>query len=164
MECSSAGGPDNTYQWQVNGSDITGATSPTLSLLNVQASTGGMYTCVVSNAAGTDDASTFLYISPYFVVQPTNTLTSSGSLTSFTCEAEAFPHPNYQWWRVDGEPIRCEIIFITSTLVIESAAFGDEGDYYCNVTSLGVTVQSIVATLSGMTTVKYLMFLISIFL
>ena len=48
-----------TYQWQLNGADIypppagvSGATSNTLTIANVQESNEGLYRCVVTNAAG----------------------------------------------------------------------------------------------------------------
>ena len=148
--CGSTGGPNNAYQWQVNGSDIENETSQTLQLSNVNASTGGMYTCVVSNAAGSDSASTFLYVSPYFVIQPIHRQAESGSTVSLSCEAEAFPAPEYQWWHVNGEPIRCEIISDSQVLVFDPVEFGDEGDYYCNASSIGMTTQSTVVTLTGM--------------
>jgi hypothetical protein len=40
------------YQWQKNGTNISGATSATLTLSNVQPGNSGQYTVVVSNAAG----------------------------------------------------------------------------------------------------------------
>ena len=126
LECSSDGGPNNTYQWQVNSSDITGQTSPVLMIPNVEASNGGMYTCVVSNAAGSDDASTFLFVSPYFTTQPVDTLTDYGSSITLLCEAEAFPSPDYQWGRADGVPIRGGITNYTNMLIIDFVMFGDE--------------------------------------
>ena len=48
-----------TYQWQQNGANIdpppagvSGATTNTLTIANVQESSEGLYRCVVSNAAG----------------------------------------------------------------------------------------------------------------
>ena len=41
-----------TYQWQLNGTDLSGATTDTLTINNVQESDEGMYRCVVTNAAG----------------------------------------------------------------------------------------------------------------
>ncbi|MEO5958395.1 MAG: immunoglobulin domain-containing protein, partial [Opitutaceae bacterium] len=47
---SASGSP--TYRWQRNGLDITGATSATLNLTNVQPATAGIYNVIVANAAG----------------------------------------------------------------------------------------------------------------
>lgn len=41
------------YQWQKNGTAITGATDPTLTLVNVQLSDAASYLCVVTNIIGT---------------------------------------------------------------------------------------------------------------
>jgi len=41
-----------TYRWRFNGTDIVGATSPTLSLNNVQPPQAGSYSVVITNAAG----------------------------------------------------------------------------------------------------------------
>ena len=70
--CTSVGGPDNTYQWQANDTNTQGETMENLTLTNVDASTGGIYTCVVTNAAGSDFDSTFLCIAPYFTTEPVN--------------------------------------------------------------------------------------------
>lgn len=149
LECSSEGGPNNTYQWRFNDTDIDGATLPVLMLTNVTASSGGIYTCVASNVAGSDSASTFLYISPYFITEPMDTQTSNEASASLMCEAGAFPSPEYQWGRVDEELIRYEITTNTRILTFNPVMFGDEGGYYCTASSLGVTIQSLDAILSG---------------
>ena len=133
--CTSQGGPNNTYQWQANDTDISGETMETLTLTNVNASTGGMYTCVVNNAAGSDSDSTFLFIAPYFITEPVEHLTANGSTITLQCVAEAFPSPSYQWARTDGMPIRPELLSDTNVFVFNPVLFGDEGDYYCNATS-----------------------------
>lgn len=133
----------------MNGSDITGEFSSTLLLPNLLASNGGLYTCVVTNEAGSDEFSSFLYISPYFTTQPTDTLTSIGASIALVCEAEAFPSPSYQWLRMDGQPIQAEIVNDTNMLVIPSVMFGDEGDYYCNASSLNDVIRSQDATITS---------------
>ena len=50
---TAAGSPPLQYQWLFNGSDLPGATSATLQLMNVQADDIGIYEVVVTNAAGT---------------------------------------------------------------------------------------------------------------
>jgi sugar lactone lactonase YvrE len=47
-----SGIPTPTYQWALNGAAISGATSDTLSLSNVQSSSAGNYTVTVSNTEG----------------------------------------------------------------------------------------------------------------
>ena len=49
---TASGGTGLTYQWQFNGTNIIGATSPTFSLANISATNGGAYRVVVSNDTG----------------------------------------------------------------------------------------------------------------
>lgn len=48
-----ATGLDLSYQWQHDGQNLPGATSPTLNLARIQDSDGGNYQAIISNAAGT---------------------------------------------------------------------------------------------------------------
>ena len=150
LSCSSAGGPDNLYQWQVNSTNIQGETFHELVLQAVNASTGGLYTCVVTNAAGNDSASTYLFIAPYFISQPVNRNTANGSSVTLQCVAEAFPSPDYLWARTDGQPVREELLINASTLVFNPVLFSDEGDYYCNVTSRDEVARTLDATIASM--------------
>ena len=50
--CGGMGGPDNTFQWSRNGQDLSGETSPSLTITNITASAEGNYSCEVSNRAG----------------------------------------------------------------------------------------------------------------
>lgn len=147
LRCTSTGGPDNTYQWQFNGSNIIGETSQILMLSNVLASTGGIYGCLVTNEAGTDNPTTFVFISIYLVSQPMDV--TSGSSASLVCGFEAFPYPDFQWERIDGQDIRDEVTSNTRTLAFDPMMLGDEGAYRCSASSLGVTVQSQSATITG---------------
>ena len=129
--CISLGGPSNAYQWQANDTNNPGETTENLTLPGVNASNGGMYTCVVTNAAGNDSDSTFLFIAPYFISQPVDEETTNGSSVTFQCVAEAFPSPSYQWARTDGEPVRADLATRESSFIFDPTLFGDEGDYYC---------------------------------
>ena len=42
-----------TYQWQLNGANISGATNATLNLTNLPLTSAGTYQCVASNGFGT---------------------------------------------------------------------------------------------------------------
>ena len=116
----------------------------------MQAVNGSIYTCVVSNAAGSDSSSTFVYISPHFVTQPMSMSVDNGTSIGLLCEVEAFPNPSIQWWRVDGEPIRDGIVTDTQILFIDPVLFGDEGEYYCNASSLDTIIRSESATITSM--------------
>ena len=159
--CTSLGGPGNTYQWQANNTDIPGETMGTLSLADVDASTGGMYTCVVTNVAGMDADSTYIFIAPYFIIQPVNQEVNNGSLISLLCLAEAFPSPTYIWARTDGLEVREELVNNASTLTFDPALFGDEGIYYCNATSREEIERSQDATLTGGPFIKAYIYIVT---
>ena len=149
--CSASGGPDNMFQWQKNGADLRGEKQTTLQLTLVSAADGGEYTCVVSNSAGSDSTSTTLYIRPYFHVQPISMRTEVGQNAFFTCEAEAFPEPTFEWFRADSEEFGVNVTGMnTSTLMFTPVQFGDEGDYYCTATSNGtIRTNSSTVTFTG---------------
>ena len=149
LNCLAIGGPDIVYQWQGNGTVISIETSSTLMFSNINASTGGQYSCVVSNSAGYDSASTFVFISPYFITQPEDKEAHNGLNIILMCEAEAFPTPQYQWVRVD-RPINDAVLGVRSTLLsFMPFMYGDEGSYFCNALSGGVNTQSTMAILRG---------------
>jgi hypothetical protein len=50
---AAGGSPAPTYQWQVNGANISGATEPTLLIVGASSADAGSYACVAANAAGT---------------------------------------------------------------------------------------------------------------
>ena len=60
-----SGSPPFTYQWQLNGANLLGANSATYSIFQVQQSSVGSYTVVVTNAAGSiTSAAASLTIAP----------------------------------------------------------------------------------------------------
>ena len=51
--CSALGGPSNTFHWTKAGEDVV-ISGYKLSIVDIAASDGGMYVCVVENPAGND--------------------------------------------------------------------------------------------------------------
>ena len=156
LTCNSMGGPGNDFGWLFNEKQLgrssisVNDSSSTLTLSNVTASTGGEYSCVVTNRAGNNTASTFVFISPYMVTQPVNTEGSNGSAINLACRAEAFPEPDYQWRRVDGKEISDKLMGVNSmSLLFNPLLFGDEGEYYCAVTSRNISIGSDTAIITG---------------
>ena len=152
LMCNSTRGENITFQWQMNGLNITGETAPDLTLSDLSLMDGGNYTCVVTNDHGSDSITTSLFINPNFITQPTDIFLDSGSFAFLRCVAEASPDPTYQWGRVDGGEIRNGITNDTSILTFDPVEFGDEGEYYCNVSSQHTTeviIRSMEATITG---------------
>ena len=149
LVCTSSGGPNNTYQWLENGENLHGRNSDTLTLPNVTASTGGIYTCMVSNIAGSNNASTFVFIFPYFINQPHNDEVSVGSSVLLICDAASFPSPDYLWQRSDGQNISNRIVTNERNLSISSVKYGDEGGYFCTASAREDSVASNIAIVTG---------------
>ena len=147
LTCIMKGGPDNTFQWNFNGEELDSETSSDLTLLNVTAENGGAYTCNVTNVAGSDTYTTYVFISPMITMNPVNVTTTMGTdEVSFNCSATAFPEPSFVW-RKEGDTVT--EYSNTSTLTIGPVMFGDEGQYYCVAMSNDLMVESEQATLFG---------------
>ena len=156
LTCSASGGPNNVFQWQKDGADLLGENQFTLQLTDVNATDGGEYTCVVSNAAGNDSTSTTLYIRLYFAFQPMNIRTETGENRMLNCGAEAFPEPAIEWFRADSEGFGVNVTGMnTNSLMFSPVQFGDEGDYYCTATSNGTSANSSTVTLTGKDSLLY---------
>lgn len=124
------GGPDNSFQWKINGTIVSNDSD--FNLIAIDSSYGGSYTCTVSNAAGNDSASTTLYVAPYIVTPLENqTLTINGSNVIISCSATGFPIPSISWFNSLGLEIST-----TSLLQFNPISFGDEGVYYCMAKSV----------------------------
>ena len=133
--------------------DINVSTSRYLDIMAVDATEhGGEYDCIVSNEAGIGRATAILYVEPYFTLQPVDVLANIGETVTFTCMAESFPYPSYQWQK------RQESVFVNilneddNTLTIDVSS-DSHGVYHCAATNviLGreLTVTSSPAILHG---------------
>ena len=147
--CSARGGPDNTFQWLRNGTELVNETSERLFIPAIIFMDGNEYTCVVSNAAGNESVSTFLFVNPEIMLNPMDMNATNDSFIIILCDAEAFPLPEFQWVHIGGD-IGSNILGAdTNKLVFNPVLFGDEGDYFCNATSNGISVTSESATITG---------------
>ena len=150
------------FQWMLvrepsmslsSGEDLAISSSDSYSVLtisNVNATQhGGVYRCVVSNAAGNDSDNGTLNVRPVITVQPAETLlTSNGSIEQLQCVIDAFPAPEYQWVMIEDDII-IETISNTSILMLNPVMFGDEGTYQCMAVSLGIQVNSTLSLVTG---------------
>ena len=126
----------------------------TLILNNVTGSSGGVYSCIVSNPAGRALENLTLSIFPYFVLEPQDGGGEDGENVTLQCVAGGFPEPQYQWFRQN-------LMSVGSTSELEFAPlrFGDEGLYSCEVTSGEHNITSDIVTLWGKSRVMLTYFL-----
>jgi len=131
FNCSVQGGPNITYQWQRNEIDLPDETLDDLIIPDVGVEDGGNYTCIVRNAAGSDNSTSMLLVVPTITIQPVDQQVVNGSTASFTCEAESFPDPEYTWEKYNDENGSFNSITSGSVLQFIPATFGNEGTYRC---------------------------------
>ena len=145
LNCSALGGPNNIYVWMKNEMIIGNGT--TLVVTDINASSGGNYTCLVSNAAGNGSASTTLYVAPYIVTPlEEQTLTTNASNVNINCNAAGFPNPTVNWIDISTNMQ----VSNQSLLQFSPVIFGDEGIYRCLAT---VEINGVTFTATNVTTV-----------
>jgi len=88
-----------TYQWQLDGTNLPGATGNPLVLSNVAMSQAGRYSVVVSNSAGTVTSSNALLTVIPLVINssPQSQTVFAGSTVNFGVSCESLLPLNYQW-------------------------------------------------------------------
>ena len=101
---------------------------------------GGGYDCLVINKAGAERNTTILYVRPIITEQPDDQYVDDGKTVTFSCRADSFPAPEYQWEMMDKttrifEPIENAT---DSTFTISSISYNDYGNYRCVATANGI--------------------------
>ena len=103
-----------------------------MEIINVDASSGGEYTCTVNNTAGSGSNTAFFYVAPYIVTPLQDiTLTTSGDFVNINCDPTGYPSPFVEWVDMNDT-----IVSNTSLLQFSPVTFGDEGHYRCVVTAV----------------------------
>ncbi|OHE89066.1 MAG: hypothetical protein A3G75_16625 [Verrucomicrobia bacterium RIFCSPLOWO2_12_FULL_64_8] len=136
-----------TYQWKKDGTNISGATSSSYSITNVQTSHAGNYTVVVTNSAGSATSNTAtLTVNglPTFTTQPTSQTVVPGANVSFSVVTAGSPAPTYQW-KKDGSNISGAT---ATTLNLTNVQTSDAGDYTVVATNSFGSVTSNTAVLA----------------
>lgn len=102
MSAGVVGAPPLSCQWQLNGTNVEGATNVLLNLTNLQPANAGSYVLAVTNNLGFAISSnatlTVIAIPPTITLQPTNQTVIAGSNVTFVAAVGAGPIPmTYQW-------------------------------------------------------------------
>jgi hypothetical protein len=132
LAVTAAGTAPLTYQWYLNGTAITGATSSSYSKTpSWGASDGGVYKVVVTNAAGSDSSKTTVTInSSISTPLAATTYVAQGSATPLTIVASGTPPITYQWY-YNGTAITSA----TNASYFKTWGAGDGGVYKIVVTN-----------------------------
>jgi hypothetical protein len=150
------------YQWYynglplTNGGNISGATSYTLNVANVQTNNNGVYWVSVTNYFSgelSSNAMLTVYNPAQIVTQPANAGILLGSNASFTASATGTAI-GYQWY-FDGTPLTDNghvTGSATLTLSITNVGNSDGGDYQMLVTNILSSAMSRRATLTPLAT------------
>jgi hypothetical protein len=137
-----SGNPTPTVQWQVSidgGStftDIAGATSTTLTLINTTASQNGtVYRAVFTNSVGSATSATAVLTvryAPIVTANPTNQSVVHGQSVSFTAAAAGNPTPTVRWQvSIDGGSTFTNISGATgTTLTLNNTSTSQNGYQY----------------------------------
>ncbi len=144
---TAAGTAPLTYQWRKNGAAIVGATSATYTVGNAQPSSSGVYSVVVTNAAGTvtsANAELIVNTVPFFASQPRSQSALAGSVVTFEVSATGSASFTYQW-RKNG----VAIVGATSpVLTLNGVTAADSASYDVVVTNVLGSVTSSLALLN----------------
>lgn len=144
---AATGSPSPTYQWQFNGTNLSGQTSSTLSLTGVTPSQAGNYAVVVTNVAGSVTSSTAaltVNVPPSITTQPVAQTVNTGGSASFSVVATGTPSPSYQWM-FNGANLSGQT---SSTLTLTGVTLAQAGNYSVAVSNVAGSTTSSQVTLT----------------
>ena len=136
-----------SYQWRKDGAAISGATSATLSLSNVQSATVGSYSVMVTNNAGfvaSNAVALSVNVPPAILLQPSSQGVTTGAVATFTVSASGTAPFSYQW-RKDGIAVSGAT---NGILAVTGVSSTDVGSYSVTVTNAAGSISSNGATLT----------------
>ncbi len=140
LSVAASGATPLNYSWLHAGSVIAGATNSTLTITNLQTSSIGPYTVLVSNLVSEDSAQatvSLIYL-PEITNQPASQCVRPGSDVTFTCAASSSAPVTYQW-HVGS------VVFPATTntcLTLTNVQMSEAGNYVCVVSNEAGTVTS----------------------
>ncbi len=145
-----AGSIPLTFQWQVNGLPIAGATLATLTLPSIKVSDAGNYSVVVSNPFGSKASiSVPLTVSatpfaPIFQFNPSPVSVTIGGTASLSVGVVGSPPLSYQWFK-SGVPLSGAN---STSLTFANAQPADAGVFSVSISNSAGTVTSSTATVT----------------
>ncbi len=136
-----------TYQWTFNGTNISGATASSYTVVNAQSGNVGNYAAVVSNLGGSVTSATAtlaLNSPPTITTQPASQTVNQGATATFNVVATGAAPLSYQW-KFNGANISGATAASYSK---SNAQASDAGNYSVTVSNPSGSVTSGNATLT----------------
>lgn len=118
-----------TYQWQLSGTNIVGATSATYNVASAQAGNTGIYTIIVTGAYGSTSASAFAGFVPAITGQPASTEVGAGQPLNVNVFVNG--PVSYEWLK-DGVLLPSQT---NATLNFTSFQFTNDGVYQVTISN-----------------------------
>src|ERR1039458_9912386 len=141
------GGLPLSYQWQLSGTSLAGATNAALALTNIQTTDAGSYTVAVTNAWGavTSAVATLtVLVPPGITTPPQSQAVVAGQSPTFSVSASGTAPFSYQWlFNGTASPGAT-----SSALTLSNVQSNKAGNYLVVVTNAAGSVTSGVATLT----------------
>ena len=137
------------YQWNFDGTNVSGATNATLALTNAQGTNAGSYTVVVTNPAGSvtsQVASLTVNVPPGITTQPQSQAVVQGQNGSFSVVATGTANLSYQWY-FNGSSLGWGGAH-SATLTLNNIGSNNAGSYTVVVNNNYGSATSAVATLT----------------
>ena len=131
LEVVVTGNPPPTFQWQLNGADLPGQTTPVFTISSMNERCTGTYTCRASNRAGIKTSAPILLDmqeqAPAIQRQSHSQTASVGDRVRLGIVASGYPTAQFKW-TFNGRPIHGEN---TNVLTFASFSAEDFGTYVC---------------------------------
>ena len=152
LKASASGSKPFSYQWQLNGVNLPGATKPVLTIANATLQAAGNYTVIASNALGevtsSPPASLTVQYAPAIVSGPSNLTVTAGQPAKFIVSAlgvNVKTNPLLCQWYFNEEPLPNATSLTLSFPVARST---NSGTYYVVLSNSYGSVTSSNATLT----------------
>jgi alpha-tubulin suppressor-like RCC1 family protein len=130
--CEATGRLPLQYQWQLDGTDLPGATEPTLRLMEPTRTSDGRYRVVVSNADGAvQSREAKLWVRPFVATELADQAVFVGSRVTFEAGVAGSNPRTFRWYFGTN----AVAIATNETLVLAQATLNSAGDYWVEVTN-----------------------------